>query len=347
MSLLEPLTAAVKANCHIADARFAGDYTMCVYLLKMRELYRWEQRLPFTAVLPKQAVGEWLSKREQLWHEIAEDEYHPIVIDNQSYDPFDTERINQCLAPHDLVYSGGLGHKSRPHFFLGRRYKQLVRDEYQILISAEEYARDLSAPPAMLLDHTIFIRRESLRRMLWERVEEWNWKKFEGPMSRALDAYDFESNVESSLDELTENEMESILLHELGELKAGEILGEHWNEMLASVPHTVAEIMARAVRDHLADCLSTLPNLIGSYRLSSLHFYFGNYRAMRREIYPRLFHAYNVFADHGTDLGPLEDEINQGRAHWQRIAEHMLNLYRRHGDACAPHIENLVNTNKL
>ena len=34
------LIQTVQRNCHIADARHAGDYTLCVYLLKMREFYR-------------------------------------------------------------------------------------------------------------------------------------------------------------------------------------------------------------------------------------------------------------------------------------------------------------------
>ena len=45
------LTAAVQHNCNIADARFARNHVMCIYLIKMREFYRWEHGVPLTAPL--------------------------------------------------------------------------------------------------------------------------------------------------------------------------------------------------------------------------------------------------------------------------------------------------------
>jgi hypothetical protein len=51
----------VQRNCDIADAQFAGNYSLCTYLLKMREFYRWERGLPFSAALDRQAVGDWVS----------------------------------------------------------------------------------------------------------------------------------------------------------------------------------------------------------------------------------------------------------------------------------------------
>ena len=63
---MQPLIEVVQHNCDIADARHGADYGMCTYLLKMRELYRWEQGLAFDAHLPKEAVGDWLVEREGL-----------------------------------------------------------------------------------------------------------------------------------------------------------------------------------------------------------------------------------------------------------------------------------------
>ena len=50
---LQPLLSAVQRNCHISDARHAGDYTLCIYLLKMREYFRWERRYSFKDKLPE------------------------------------------------------------------------------------------------------------------------------------------------------------------------------------------------------------------------------------------------------------------------------------------------------
>ena len=42
------IVSAVQKNCHISDAQFASDLTLCTFLLKMRELYRWEHDIPLT-----------------------------------------------------------------------------------------------------------------------------------------------------------------------------------------------------------------------------------------------------------------------------------------------------------
>ncbi|MFN3785876.1 MAG: hypothetical protein ACK4RS_03445, partial [Thiothrix sp.] len=62
------LIQTVQRNCHIADARHAGDYTLCIYLLKMREFYRWEHGISFQQVLTSDDVGDWLTRREAMWN---------------------------------------------------------------------------------------------------------------------------------------------------------------------------------------------------------------------------------------------------------------------------------------
>jgi hypothetical protein len=344
--VVESLSAVVQKNCHIADAQFAGDYTLCVYLLKMREYYRWEKRLPFNTTLPSSAVGDWLTEREELWDELAEQPYEPIPVRGRNLDPFETAQINEILVPEGLVYSGGLGKNARPHFFLARLQRSEEHNGYSVLVSSDELARDLTAPPAMTLDRTIFIRRESLRRMLWEKVEEWLWRKQQGAMSRALDYYNFQKEPDAALEAMTDNELEAVILHEIGEIEAGEQLGEEWHEMLAALPHSQAELMARAVRDHLADCLSTVPSLLDESNEPSVHFYFGNFRAMRRELFPALEQAYNDWVDNGR-VQALREAARRGAEHWNSIAQQMLELFRAHGTEGIPHIEALVRENKL
>ncbi len=143
---LQSLSATVQRNCHISDALHARDYTLCVYLLKMREYYRWEKGYSFKESLPSAAVGDWVTAREHLWEQLEASNFEPLNVGDRHYDPFDTEQINQALLPQGLVYSAGYVGNARPHFFLGK----LLRDErfanYTILISEKEYARDLTAP---------------------------------------------------------------------------------------------------------------------------------------------------------------------------------------------------------
>lgn len=340
------LAEVVQTNCHIADAEHAGDYTLCTYLLKMREYFRWERRLPFHSPLANDEVGDWLTERETTWEQLRGRPFQDLSIDDRRYDPFDSAGINRALAPHQLIYSGGLGTSCRPHFFLARLLRSESHHEYKILVAGEEYARDISAPPAMSHDKTIYIRRESLRRMLWEKFEEWNWRKQEGPMGRAVAYYDFHRDVDSALEAMTDNETESVILHEIGEVRAGALLGEEWHQLLAELPHSAAELMVRAVRDHLADCVSTLPALIESPTPACLHFYFGNLRAMRKQLFPQLSRAYQRWVEQ-DDLESLQAVTEQGMRHWQDVALQMLDVYRRHGPECQPHIERIAQDSRL
>ncbi len=343
---LDTLNVTVQKNCHIADARYAGNYSMCVYLLKMREYFRWEKGLSFGDTLPNGAVGEWLEQRESLWEALQDAPFEPMSLSDRTFDPFETARINQALVPQGLIYSGGLGENAKPHFFLGRLEREEQRAGFKVLISSQEFARDLSAPPAMSLGNTIFIRRESLRRMLWERVESWRWDKPDNALARALSYYDLDRDLEQALEQMTDNELKSVLLHEIGEVRAGELLGAAWNELLAALPRSKAEIMARAVRDHLADCLSTLPVLVQWDEPASVHAYFANLNNMRKAIFPSLGQAYEQWRDH-EESSILASAAAQGHEHWLHVAQSMLALYRQHGEGCIPHIEDLVEANYL
>lgn len=342
--MLQSLRARVQYNCHISDARHGGDYQMCTFLMKMREYYRWEQGLPFGAKLSREGVSAWMAEREELWESLEEEEYRPLEIDGDSFEPFDADLVNERLLPGGLVYSAGLGRNVKPHFFLGRLEHRQQPDGYSVVISDREYARDLGAPPAMTRGSTIYLRRESLRRMLWEKLESWRWSRPDNALGCAFACYDFEADLDAALDAMTGMEIEAVLLHEMGEYQAGLTLGEGWNRMLLELVGTPAELMARAVRDHLADCLVTLPALARRGAPASIHFYLGNLGAMRREIFPGLERAYHAWRESGTTDG-LAELARGGRAHWGRLAQRMLEIPP--GSAAAGEIGRLVQANYL
>lgn len=348
---VQALTETVQRNCHISDARHGGDYSLCVYLMKMREYYRWEKRLPFDAVLEKDSVGNWLAEREELWESLAEADLSPLEIEGERFDPFDADAINARLAPEGLVYSSGLGNQAKPHFFLGALERRAVNGDCAVYVSAGEYARDLTAPPAMSLGSTIFLRRESLRRMLWEKLESWRWSRPDNALGRAFACYDFDADFASALDAMADREIDNALLHEQGEHQAGVALGDAaWSEMLLDLAQTPAELMARAVRDHLADCLVTLPRLLERADLAAqpaaLHFYLGNLTNMRKSIFPALADAYEAWRANG-DPRDLWQVTERGRAHWREIGEAMLALHRQHGANAVGPIRDLVSDRHL
>ena len=332
---LSALIDTVQKNCTIADARHARDMTMCTFLLEMREYYRWEMEIPYGARLPKDELGDWLNARESLWDTVEEEDFAPLPLSDSGIDPFEADDINRALIPQGLVYSSGLGHFRKPHFVLAELKRAEVREGVQVLVAGCEYARDLIAPPAAIRGGAIFLRMDAVRRLLWNKYEEWQWKEKDTALGRAFAHYDFERDIERGLDRMAEAESEAMILHEIGEARAESLLGEDWNAMLGQLGSRHAELLARAVRDHLADCLVTLPTLLEREAIGSLHFYLANLSGLRRALFPALPQAYDAWLD-GRDTAGLARTVAAAETHWLNAARKLITAYRRdpeHGDA--------------
>jgi len=322
---LPELAGVVQRNCDISDARHAGDYGLCTFLLKMREYYRWEHELPFARSLPKDELGDWLRTREQAWDRIEAEEFAPLPLAGGALDPFEAAAANRELAPQGRVYGAGYGRMGKPVFFLGELVRIEEREGLRVCVSSCEYARELAAPPAMLQGRTIFVRLESVRRYLWEKIEEWQWRKQGGAMARVLAEYEFLADPERALGRMAENEAESMILHEIGEAKAGALLGEAWGDLALEVSGTRGESVVRAVRDLAADCLSTLPALLARGNAPALHFHFATFDAPRRQMFPQALEAYEAYARDG-DTKPLQHLAREGAERWLETARGLLAL---------------------
>ncbi|HEX7970725.1 MAG TPA: hypothetical protein VF501_00650 [Thiobacillus sp.] len=332
---LSALIDTVQKNCTIADARHARDMTMCTFLLEMREYYRWEMEIPYGARLPKDEIGDWLNARESLWDTLEEEEFAPLPLTETGIDPFEADDINRALIPLGLVYSSGLGRFRKPHFVLAELKRAEMREGVQVLVAGCEYARDLIAPPAAMRGGAIFLRMDAVRRLLWNKYEEWQWKEKDTALGRAFSHYDFERDLERGLDRMAEAESEAMILHEIGEARAEALLGEDWNAMLGQLTSRHAELLARAVRDHLADCLVTLPTLLERAAFGSLHFYLANLSGLRRALFPALPQAYEAWLG-SHDTAALSRVVRAAEAHWLKAARQLTAAYRRdpaQGDA--------------
>jgi hypothetical protein len=343
---LRQLCCAVQRNCHISDARHGADYGLCTYLLKMREYYRWENGLDYGVSLTNESVGAWLSQREQLWESLSEDDFAPLPIAGRLFDPFDVDDINTQLDPYGLVYSAGYGSRNKPLFFLGHLERREEPGGASVWVAGRELARDLMAPAAMSQGDRIYIRRESFRRLLWEKLENWRWHRPDNAMGRAFAYYDFEDNLEYALDQMVNKELDVVLLHEQGEYQAGRVLGEEWNQLLTSLGHSAAELMVRAVRDHWADCQITLPRLIEQQDRASVHFFVGGLNGMRKTLYPSLLCAYEQWHQRG-DWQALKGSVEEGRSHWSAMAGEVLEIHREQPDQAQVEIKSLLERNKL
>jgi len=325
---LPALIETVQKNCTIADARHARDMTMCTFLLEMREYYRWEMEIPYGARLPKDELGDWLNARESLWDEVEEQDFHPLPLSESGIDPFEADDVNRALVPQGLVYSSGLGRFRKPHFVLAELKRAEVRDGVQVLVAGCEYARDLIAPPAAMREGAIFLRMDAVRRLLWNKYEEWQWKERDSALGRAFAHYDLERDIDDGLERMAEAESEAMILHEIGEARAEALLGEEWNAMLGELASRHAELLARAVRDHLADCLVTLPALLEREAVGSLHFYLANLSGLRRALFPSLLQAYDAWLD-DHDGRRLAKLIARAENHWLDKARELTRTWQR------------------
>jgi hypothetical protein len=112
------------------------------------------------------------------------------------------------------------------------------------------------------------------------------------------------------------------------------LLGNAWPDFIASLTGRRAEILARALRDNLADCLSTLPRLIEREAACSIHFYFANFEGMRASLFPSLDRAYRSWRESGN-LDPLRAAAHAGGAHWHEAARSLLRLHQTDRAAAA------------
>ena len=341
---IQNFAQSVQTNCHISDAKYAGNYSLCVFLLKMREYYRWEKNIPLSQPLNKSEVGDWLSQREADWNDYENRELISLLINNLDFNPFDDVGINATLNPQGFVYSGGIGVFGKPYFFLAEMESHQTIDELCIYVSTRELARDLVSPPAMIIENRIYIRKESLRRYIWEKIEEWRWKSDNNtPMARALACYEAnDQNMETVLNAMCDNESHSAILHELGEAKANTLLGTEWKDILQTLPHSGLELKLRAIKDHIADTISTLPGLLETDNIPALHFYFANLTGMRREIFPEAIQAYRKWHD-TSNPKILENLCLQGSNKFLDIATRVKQAYQKDQMLAQDHIESIVN----
>ncbi len=343
---LNELQLHVQLNCHISDASHAGNYTLCIYLLKMREYYRWEHALGFDDSIDNDDIGSWLTDRESLWEALEEKPFKPLFIGNEEYEPFDIDGINNALQDDKLVYSAGYILRGKPHFFLADMTDIKQYDNYNIIISGKEHARELSAPPALSQGNIIFIRSESLRRTVWEKVEESLWNKKQSPLVRAIACYDFKDDLHKSLTQLCDSEIKTLVSHEVGEIMAGKQLGDSWQKMVGISEHPQLELMLRSIRDNLADCLMTIPDIIENLEPARLHFYIANISNMRKVLFPSLRQAYDSWLENGS-TAQLEKVVLQGQDHWLSVAINLQELFQKEGKIDKDKFQEIIDSNSL
>ena len=159
-------------------------------------------------------------------------------------------------------------------------------------VCGREHARGLFAPPAALQGDTIVLRRESLARWLWERFEAFSLKRADGPFKAVAEAYGLERDFDAALPRLLDEQGESLILHELGEHRAGQGWSPAGRRCGWRCTSRRTELHVGAVRDHLADLELTLPTLLERGAAHGDPLLVRHLRGRARALFPSLPRAY-------------------------------------------------------
>lgn len=288
----------IKHNCDASDAQFWGFFSICGLLMRYRDLYRSEQGWEPWAAIPREAIAAWIQHKEAHWPELEQESFRPVRIGKGTYDAFDVAAINRELPP-TLAYGAGYGMYLKPTFVLADLLSRRMVDGHEVLTTGKEHARDLFTSPAMLLDRTIFLRREPLKALLWDHLSQ----IVPGSCTVREDAFraygiaagqQVDQAFISAFDRMVDDTLRIMLLHELAE-SAERI--PSWKDLVAGAPDRKCELVLRAVQDLLADTSERGPlaRIVAERDERALAVLVGLMEGFRVALFPDLRTAYAGF----------------------------------------------------
>ncbi len=339
----------VQRNCNISDAKYWGYYSICSLLLKLRELYRFENKINLWEKIDHKDIGEWISNRENLWKNLEDKELDYIPLCQNLYHPFDIEKINKELEKDGLIYGAGYGLRMKPSLTHAELYSKKSIGKFDVYIAGEEFARDLSGYPAMLQDCKIIIRINPTIQLIWERFEEFRLKSANLALKFAFSKYNIyhqehpSENTYKKIKSVAESEAETFIYHEIGEAIEEEKIGVEWKSMLSSLPYGKAELFIRAIKDVLSDTseYGMLKHIIENRKEGSLGFYIVFLGGLRKVLFPEISNAFKLFTEEG-DWSLIEEARRVGYRRAEEYAERLLSLNRKYNskkEQLVEHIE--------
>lgn len=293
----------IRRNCDISDARDNGIYSICNLVLKLRNLYKWEHSIQPWSEPETPALLAWIEAKENYWETVIDDSYQQFVAEGREVDPFDQETVNTLLGDPGLVYGAGYGRSMKSIFFLGEKIREEEVEGCPVIVVGKELARELSSPFAMLQDGVIIIRREPLRYFFWDHIQEIR-SSGKTSLHHALRRYGIltdgrldQQSFRNRLDAIVDGELPIFIHHEVGESLQDTFDSDTLRRIVASFPDSAIEYVARSIKDVLADThpRGMVSFIIRERRDASLGFYVGFLAGLRRELFPEIVQAFELF----------------------------------------------------
>lgn len=338
MGNLNTLHEQVFTNCLIAEANYAGTFSLCGLVLRLRDLYEWEKGLlPWTEPEPP-VLMEWIEHRETSWDPWMEKDFRPLMLDGLPVDPFDVEAVNAYLAGSGLVYGAGFVEGLRPTFFLGKISEIKEMDGAVVFCVEEETVRDVFATPAMRQGARIYIRRQPMLSFLWDQIFEMR-PSARSALTFAFAAYGLDvaqvarhpAQHADALQTIARNQLQTWIYHELGEFHEDAFRGHLWHDIVATYPNTPIEIYARVLKDLCADTddKGLLRHIIDEKNRAALAFYVAFLRPFTRLMFPEILRAFHRFQK-SHDWNLIENARNQAKATFHGRAATLVAIHQEH-----------------
>jgi hypothetical protein len=333
MNEIQTLTRQVLQNCDISDAQHAGLYSTCGLALRLRDLYKWEHRLNPWEEKDTSEILDWIGEKEALWEKLADAKHTNITLQGKVYDIFDTSAINAILTPRGLFYGAGYAYRLKPTFFLAEIKKKRQNNGHTVYTLGRELARDLLTLPALTQEQQILLRTESARMFLWDQMVY--IKKSGRPALRfalehcGLKKPDSET-MQQHLPAILAAQKDNYIYHEIGELSDSTFDPDIWRELIAAFPHSPVELLARGLKDLLADThpSGTLNHLIENRKFAGLGFYTAFLDGMLKELFPQLRNAFMDFTKTGN-WHTIKGATAEGYRYAKKAAVAMVELYQK------------------
>ncbi len=333
MLKLDSIVDRVLRNCDISDSGHAGLFTVCGLALRLRDLYKWEKRVPAWEERESGQILEWIGEKEQAWDSMPDEKYGSISLRGDQYDPFDTKSINAVLEPEGFFYGAGYARSLKPTFFLAPIEEKRVIDGHTVYTLGRELARDLFTAPALTQDDSIVLRKESAMILLWNQILYMR-QSGRPALNFALGRCGIRDSDSEALKEglaaVFSAQEETYVYHEMGELHDVVFDRRLWREIISTYPHSPVELVARAIKDLLADTnpFGTISHIVRTRKAASIGFYVAFLDGLMKEFFPELRPSFQTFAETG-DWGVIEQAAN---AAYGRAKEHAGAMTKIFGD---------------
>jgi len=327
----EKLARTVQQNCTISDASHAGLFSICGLALRLRDLYKWERQLAPWEEHDAREVLAWIGDREDGWEEDGQKAYASLRIKGHTYDTFDTEGINARLSEEGLFYGAGYAQRLKPTFFLAEIEEKSDLHGHPVLLLGHELARDLLTLPALSQDNCIVVRREAARLFLWDQmtyIKPSGKAAFKWGLQRCgVEAMD-SGALRAAFNTIFNLQQTTYVYHELGEIGDRTFDRRIWREIIGAFPQAPTELLARAVKDLLADTspCGTLTHIIQEKNSAALAFYVAFSDGLVKELFPHIRPAFKEFTTSGQ-WHVIEQAVAEGYKRAQGHADLMSRLY--------------------